>query len=107
MFYVIGNYKSGEEYREPARNVSRVLLIMERSGSAPHTIEGDKPPSRLPAALREFLERHKVTYRIIGSPDALRDAEKVYQAALARLQNAREELTEAENNYSALFERLH
>lgn len=109
MFYIIGNYTDGTEYREPARNMDMLSLALSRQDPDrldPHTIEGTAAPARLPAMLREYLEGHTVAYRVIctdGRTEAQQEAERAYNAALARLQAARAELAKAEEIYSALF----
>lgn len=109
MYYVVGKRKDGTECRQEARNIAGLLLLLERAGLDPDTIEGTQRPDRLPVLLREYLEGHEVAYRVIcdGIPDAaLQDAERSYREALARLQAARAAYTEAEARYSRLIDEL-
>lgn len=113
MFYVIGKCTDGTEYREPARNMARLSLVIATLGQdpdrlEPHAIEGTIVPARLPAMLREYLESHVVMYRVLcndGKTEKQQQAEQAYNIALARLQTARAELAKAEEIYSALFNR--
>ena len=109
MFYVIGKCTDGTEYRVPARNMARLSLALTRQDPdhmEPHTIEGTIVPMRLPAMLREYLEGHPVTYRVICNDNKTAEqqqAEQAYNVALARLQTARTELAKTAEIYSALY----